>query len=90
MRVTGTLSPDVTGDFIRGADYDGHHTWTLSGGGWSLWYYATPDSYFITPIIGTVPEETAPYWIHSDLGFHPAGSYSAHGTATGTPTVTSI
>jgi len=90
MRVTGTLSPDVTGDFIRGANYDGHDTWTLEAGGWSIWYHTMSLTYYVTPIIGTIPQPPDPYWMQT-TGYQPApGPYTPQGTATGVATVTSI
>lgn len=90
MRVSGELTPDITGDFERADDYDGRHTWTDPVGGWSIWYDVNSARYVITPTIGTVPAED-PFWNKSTEPFTQApGTYDQTQGAVGLAEVTSI
>ncbi len=90
MRVSGTLTPDIHGDYERADDYNGYHAWTCLDPAWSIWYDIACTSYVITPTIGVIPEAESPYWIHHEPTTEVTGVYDFQPGATGDATVTSI
>ena len=90
MRVSGDLEPDIQGDFIRGSDFDGGHTWTLAGNGWTIWWHSTLETFVITTAPGTGFDVTDSWWQLTPDSTIPTGIYLAQDLATGDATVESI
>lgn len=76
--ITGTLSPDATGDYTQGADYDGAATY--SNGTYVLWTGALG-----LKILSSAAGTYGDYWQKS--AGDTSGDYAPQGSASGTATV---
>jgi len=72
---TDPLDPDVSGIYLKVADYAGQKAWTRQDGAWSIWYDGSFENYQLTPIIGTIPDLPAPSWFQPDGGPEYLGNY---------------
>lgn len=70
--------PDVTGDYIEGASYNGKESFYLQAGGWFLWWDSDDGQWIISVTQGA---KFGAWW----EGLHPTprGDYNPHGTAVG-------
>lgn len=82
--MTGTLDPDVTGDYEPIGPYNGKPSYELAGGGWFLWW----DLAGVWGITDEIGVGFGAWWIRIDPAIE--GEYAAQGTATGVATVTEI
>ena len=87
LTVTGTLDPDVTGEYTRIADVNGHYAWKHPSLDWFLWYSNNSNTYSITPIAGTFPNSPDPWWANTEVSETPEGLYEAVFDASGYATV---
>jgi len=76
--VSGTLSPDAAGDYVRDDFYNGRRSWTLEGN-WHIWYDAGDEFYYLSSQRG---EKTTAWRSESLLG-----EYTPYAGVTGTPLV---
>jgi len=79
--VSGTLSPDVTGNYIRVPEYNGKPSYMLAAGGWYIWW-DNVDSWKISTVQGT---EGTNFWTRTSVDI--VGVYSPTLPATGDATV---
>jgi len=82
--VTGTLNPDVTGEYSPIGTYNGKPSYELAGNGWFLWWNGVA-TWFISSALGFSGED---WWERVDPNIE--GLYTNEGTATGDATVTKI
>ena len=80
--VTGVLTPDVTGNYIRVAEYNSKPSYMLAAGGWFIWWDDV-DTWNISTIQGA---QGANYWTRANVAI--AGVYAIGGGAIGEATVT--
>ena len=78
--VTGTLSPDATGNYLYAGTYRGEPYYRREDGAYYIWWYSTSSYWIISAAVGVLG--TA-YWYKT---LSEAGEYTLAGTATGTPT----
>lgn len=88
VTVTGTLSPDATGDYdLGGVLANGYQFYVSQGGSGSDKFFITFASGSWNITLGTFVA-SGDYWALSSTSTSPAGSYTAEGAATGTAVVT--
>lgn len=83
-RVTGALTPDVTGDYLPNGIYNAKMSYQLVGNGWFIWWDAV-DRWTISNTKGI---SAGNWWHRIDPDIE--GAYVPQGTAVGIPTVTEI
>jgi hypothetical protein len=87
VAVSGTLSPDVTGDYVLCGTFGGLPLFILSGAPSTFCYFnATAASYVLARILTT--GALTDYWSPAAPITEPTGTYVAHGANTGTATAT--
>ncbi len=85
VEVTGTLSPDVTGTYVRSGQFNGFDLYILSGAPSTFLYYnPVATSYIIARTLTTAG--LTDFWVLAPAGTAPTGSYVAGGAYTGTAT----
>lgn len=82
LTVTGTLSPNATGDYLYTAINDSKPYYRLSSS-YVLWWGSSDSYWFISTVLGT---PGAAYWYRDNAS--PIGTFTPQGTATGTATIT--
>lgn len=86
ISVTGTLSPDLTGNYSEFGSYGGYPFFVLSGSPSNFLYYnAAKASYILSPTLTNAAP--AAYFLPSPAQVTTDGSYVHGGTATGTAVV---
>jgi hypothetical protein len=80
ISVSGTLAPDVTGDWFYDGAYNSASSWVHEDGAYYLWW-DNSTKWIISTAKGT---NGAAYWERTDADH--IGAYTAAGTATGTGT----
>jgi len=83
-RVTGTLDPDATGNYVDAGEFNGKRSYELTPDGWFIWW-DTEGWWTISVTRGLVGFS---FWTREDPEIQ--GLYSPGGTATGDATVTEI
>ena len=90
MSVTGTLSPDSTGDYYESGIYDGKKYYQRGVDSWYIWYDSEEgeESWFISKEVGAIPDNES--WYNDSDADSPStdNPYSPHAGATGDATVT--
>lgn len=81
LHVSGTLSPDATGDYLYTAINDSKPYYKLSSS-YVLWWDSSDSYWFISAILGT---PGSAYWYRDNAS--PIGTFTPQGSASGTPTV---
>ena len=79
--VSGTLNPDVTGNYILVGTYGSKSYYSLVGNGWYIWWHTTKEWWMISQVIGSI---NTPYWNRDDPNI--VGEYIPWG-AVGSATV---
>ncbi len=82
--VTGTLSPDVTGDYLPDGIYNGKMSYSHAVGVFFIWWNGIA-TWYISGIKGGMP---GPHWCRTAPTIE--GQYGPLGGATGIATVTEI
>jgi len=82
--VTGTLSPDVTGQYDPVGPYNDKPSYEIVATGWFIWWDGI-NSWKISTVRGT---EGANFWTRANPAIE--GVYTPGGTATGDATVAEI
>ena len=83
-RVTGELTPDVTGDFEPIGPYADHPSYELGGNGWFIWWHFQ-DAWVISQVRGTFGVSS---WLKPTPGIE--GTYTHQGEALGDAEVAEI
>ncbi len=83
--MTGTLDPDVTGDYLPHIVHDGKMSYRRQDGAWFIWWNTAGIIWNITDEIGVF---NVPRWVRAVTG--PGGTYEPVAPATGDATVTEI
>jgi hypothetical protein len=88
LTVTGTLSPDATGTYIRQGEFSGYPLYILEG---STPFFIFYNSNLATYVLDSTLTTGAPsnYWLIAPDALSAVGAYTAAGTNTGTATVAS-
>lgn len=84
LTVSGTLSPDATGDYLYTAINDSKPYYRLSST-YVLWWGSSDSYWFISTILGTPGSN---YWYRDDPS--PLGTFLPVGSNTGSPIVTGL
>jgi hypothetical protein len=84
LDVSGTLSPDATGDYLYTAINDTKPYYRLSSS-YVLWYGSSDSYWLISPTLGTPGSD---YWNNADSS--PLGTFYPAGSNTGNPLVTGL
>lgn len=79
--VTGTLTPDATGNYFETGTYDGQPYYKHEDLDYWIWWY-DPSMWIISDVLGG---ESGFYWYKTAQPI--TGYYTAGGTATGTATI---
>lgn len=83
-RVTGTLDPDATGDYLPGGTHNGKTYYVRDDGVYKIWWQI-PVAWIISLDLDTV---LPGFWTRVDPSIE--GDYIPQAPWTGTPTVTEI
>lgn len=84
LRISGTLNPDIVGDFQEDGTYNGETAYRNAGSTWWIWW----DGGQYWHISTAKGSDGAAYWTSPDLDL--VDDYAPGGTATGTATVALI
>lgn len=83
--MTGTLDPDVTGDYEPIDPWNGKPSYELAGNGWYLWWLDSIERWIISQTRGN---DDGPSWQSTSAAIE--GVYSPVFPATGNATVAEI
>lgn len=82
--VSGTISPDATGNYFQGADYEGNPTYVRADMAYTVWYGNGSDRWRLTPAAG----DNSLYWRQATTGLEALfGNYAVNSNTTGTAVV---
>jgi hypothetical protein len=86
VTVTGTLSPDAAGSYVRNGSFDGYALYTKSGATtFFLYYNSAASSYVISTTLSTGAVTNK--WVPTEPQTLVSGTYAAEGANTGAATV---
>lgn len=81
--LAGTLSPDISGDFVYTGMYNGQPYFKGGLLGWSIWYSLVTGAFVISEVFGVLGTG---YWIADQEGI--VGTYAPEEPSTGVATFT--
>lgn len=79
LSVTGSVTPDCTGTYVPGGQYNSHPYWERADNAYHIWHHATGNWYWLSAVLGVTG---ANYW---SATYPVAASWNDGGGSTGHP-----